>query len=61
MKTEILASVRTADVIVSYTKDNHIELIIIGTRGTSKLKSMLLGDVASDVVRYAHCPVLSVM
>jgi nucleotide-binding universal stress UspA family protein len=61
MKTEILASVRTADVIVSYAKDNHIELIIIGTRGTSKLKSMLLGDVASDVVRYAHCPVLSVM
>ena len=26
----------------------------------SKLKSMLLGNVASDVVRYAHCAVLTV-
>jgi nucleotide-binding universal stress UspA family protein len=60
MKTEIIASVRTADAIVSYAKDKHIELIIIGTRGISKLKSMLLGDVESDVVRYAHCPVLTV-
>ena len=60
MKTEIIASVRIADAIVSYAKDKHIELIIIGTRDKSKLKSMLLGDVASDVVRYAHCPVLTV-
>ncbi len=60
MKTEIIASVRIADAIVSYAKDKHIELIIIGTRDRSKLKSMLLGDVASDVVRYAHCPVLTV-
>jgi nucleotide-binding universal stress UspA family protein len=60
MKTEIIASVRIADAIVSYAKDKHIELIIIGTRSKSKLKSMLLGDVASDVVRYAHCPVLTV-
>ena len=60
MKTEIITSVRIADAIVSYAKDKHIELIIIGTRDRSKLKSMLLGDVASDVVRYAHCPVLTV-
>jgi nucleotide-binding universal stress UspA family protein len=60
MKTEIIASVRIADAIVSYAKDKQIELIIIGTRSRSKLKSMLLGDVASDVVRYAHCPVLTV-
>ena len=60
LKTEIIASIRTADAIVSYAKDKHIELIIIGSRDMSKLKSMLLGDVASDVVRYAHCPVLTI-
>jgi len=60
IKTEIIASVRIADAIVSYAKDKHIELIIIGTRGRSKLKSMLLGSVATDVVKYAHCPVLTV-
>ena len=60
MKTEIIASVRIADAIVSYAKDKHIELIIIRSRDMSKLKSVLLGDVASDVVRYAHCAVLTV-
>jgi nucleotide-binding universal stress UspA family protein len=60
IRTEIIASVRIADAIVSYAKDKRIDLIIIGIRGISKLKSMLVGSVASDVVRYAHCPVLSV-
>jgi nucleotide-binding universal stress UspA family protein len=60
IKTEIIASLRIADALVSYAKDKRIDLIIIGTRGRSKLKGMLLGSVASDVVRYAHCPVLIV-
>ncbi|TLX67092.1 MAG: universal stress protein [Thaumarchaeota archaeon] len=60
VKTEIIASIRIADAIVSYAKDKHIDLIIIGTRGRSKLKSIVLGSVALDVVRHAHCPVLTV-
>lgn len=60
VKTEIIASIRIADAIVSYAKDNHIDLIIIGTRARSKLKSIVLGSVALDVVRHAHCPVLAV-
>jgi nucleotide-binding universal stress UspA family protein len=60
IKTEIIASIRIVDAIVSYAKDKHIDLIIIGTRGRSKLKSIVLGSVASDVVRHAHCPVLTV-
>jgi glycine betaine transporter len=59
-KTEIIASLRIADAIVSYAKDNHIDLIIVGPRGRSKLKSLVLGSVTSDVVRRAHCPVLTV-
>ena len=60
MKTEIVASSRIADAIVNYAKDKHMDLIVVGSRGRSKIKSMLLGSVASDVVRYAHCPVLTV-
>jgi len=60
IKTEIIASIRIADAIVSYAKDKHIDLIIIGTRGRSKLKSLVLGSVTSDVVRHAHCPVLTI-
>ena len=60
IKTEIIASIKIADAIVSYAKDKHIDLIIIGTRGRSKFKSLVLGSVASDVVRNAHCPVLTI-
>jgi nucleotide-binding universal stress UspA family protein len=60
IKTEIVASVRIADAIISYAKDKDIDLIIIGTRDRSKLKSVLVGNVESNVVRSAHCPVLTV-
>ena len=36
----------------------HAELIVIGTHGRSGLKRLLLGSVADQVVRAAHCPVL---
>ena len=58
IKTDIIASVRIADAIVSYAKDKHIDLIVTGTRARTKFKSAILGSVASDVVTYAHCPVL---
>jgi nucleotide-binding universal stress UspA family protein len=35
-------------------------LIVIGSKGMSGLKRMLLGSIASGVVTYAHCPVLVV-
>ncbi|HEX2305900.1 MAG TPA: universal stress protein [Nitrososphaeraceae archaeon] len=60
IKTEIIASIRIADAIVSYAKDKNVDLIVIGTRGRSKLKSLVLGSVASEVVRHAHCPVLTI-
>jgi nucleotide-binding universal stress UspA family protein len=58
IRTDIIASVRVADAVVNYAKDNHIDLIITGTRGRDKLKSMLLGSVVYDVITHAHCPVI---
>ena len=58
IRTDIIASVRIADAIVNYAKDNHIDLIITGTRGRDKLKSVLLGSVAYDLITHAHCPVI---
>jgi nucleotide-binding universal stress UspA family protein len=58
IRTDIIASVRIADAIVNYAKDNHIDLIITGTRGRDKLKSVLLGSVAYDLIIHAQCPVI---
>jgi universal stress protein A len=36
------------------------DLIVIGTRGLSGIKHMLLGSIAERVVQKAPCPVLTV-
>lgn len=47
-----------AAAILNYAEERDVDLIIIGTRGTSGLKKMLLGSVASEIVTYSYCPVL---
>jgi len=60
IKTEIISSTNIAGGIVDYAEENKIDLIVIGTRGRTGFKKLLLGSVASHVVTYAHCPVLVV-
>lgn len=38
----------------------HVDLIIVGRRGTSMFQKIMLGSVSERVLRYAHCPVLLV-
>src|SRR5215469_5325140 len=46
--------------IVDYAEHEGVDLIVMGTRGRSGFKRVLLGSTASGVVTYAHCPVLVV-
>jgi nucleotide-binding universal stress UspA family protein len=47
-----------ADSIVNYAESKKADLIVIGTKGRTGLKRLLLGSVASGVVTHASCPVL---
>ena len=47
-----------ADSIVNYADDKKADLIVIGTKGRTGLKRLILGSVASGVVTHASCPVL---
>ena len=47
-------------VIVDYAQKNKVDLIVVGTRGLSKFRRLLVGSVASGVSNHAHCPVLVV-
>jgi nucleotide-binding universal stress UspA family protein len=60
IKTEVIASTNTAGGIVDYAEDKGVDLIVIGTRGRSGFKKILLGSVAYKVVTYSHCPVMVV-
>jgi nucleotide-binding universal stress UspA family protein len=62
LKTELTNSHRLVDyVILEYAEEKNIDLIVVGTRGRSGFKRLLLGSVASSVVSYAHCPVMIVV
>lgn len=47
------------DTILKVAKREDVDLIVMGTRGSSVTKR-LLGSVASSVITYAPCPVLAV-
>jgi nucleotide-binding universal stress UspA family protein len=43
--------------IVRIAEEEGVSSIFMGSRGNRGLKRMLLGSVADDVIRNAHCPV----
>jgi nucleotide-binding universal stress UspA family protein len=49
-----------ATVIEEEAVDRQADLIVIGTRGLSGLKHLLLGSIAERVVQKSPCPVLTV-
>jgi nucleotide-binding universal stress UspA family protein len=49
-----------ARVIVEMAQDEDASLIVLGTRGPSKVADILLGDVSTEVLRNARCPVFLV-
>jgi len=62
-KLEVEAVVREgypASVIVEEAAARNADLIVIGTRGLSGLKHLLLGSIAERVVQKAPCAVLTV-
>jgi nucleotide-binding universal stress UspA family protein len=61
LKTDIVVTpVSVVGAMIGYAEKERADLIVIGTRGRSGFKKMLLGSVASGVVKYSHCPVLAV-
>jgi nucleotide-binding universal stress UspA family protein len=46
--------------IIEYSENQGIDLIVIGTKGKTGLRRLLLGSVSQGVLAYAHCPVLLV-
>ena len=60
-KTEVVDTQLSVEAaIIEYAEEQQVDLIVIGTKGKSGLKKLLLGSVASAVVTYAGCPVLVV-
>ncbi|MGQ9552038.1 MAG: universal stress protein [Candidatus Bathycorpusculaceae bacterium] len=46
--------------IVKACREGKFDLVVMGARGLSRIKEMLLGSVSDGVTRHAYCPVLVV-
>jgi len=49
-----------AAIIIDLASKLNVDLIVLGSKGTSTLGQYLLGSVANKVVQYAHKPVMVV-
>lgn len=59
--TEIIIDVPSVpNAIIEYANEQHMDLIMMGTKGKTGAKKFLLGSVASAVMMHAGCPVLLV-
>lgn len=59
-KSEVIGGIETHQVkaITDYAKNNSMDLIVMGSRGQSKFKKMVVGSVADGVVTHSALPVL---
>ena len=49
-----------ANALVLCAQEEEAAMIVVGTQGDTRLKRLLLGSVAGQVVERAHCPVFVV-
>jgi len=44
--------------LVEYAAEEKVDLIVVGTRGMTGFKKLIMGSVSSGLVSHAQCPVL---
>jgi nucleotide-binding universal stress UspA family protein len=55
---KIVVEGHAVEEIVRVANQENIDLIVIGARGVSHMREMLLGSVTDGVLHHVHCPVL---
>lgn len=61
VKTDVISDFTSVtNDILEYAKVNKVDIIVVGSRGMTGFKKLLVGSVATGVVTYAHCPVIVV-
>lgn len=58
LHAEVLAADNVVQCLCDYAAQHGVELIVLGARGRSGVKDMLIGSVAERVARHASCSVL---
>ena len=57
---ELLEAASAVQGLVEFSANEKADLVVVGTRGMTGFRKLILGSVSSGVVSHAHCPVLVV-
>ena len=60
VKGELLESGSTVQALVEFAANEKADLLVVGTRGMTGFKKLLLGSVSSGAIAHATCSVLVV-
>lgn len=55
---ELIEASSVVEAIVNYAERQSADLIVVGTRGITGFKQLIVGSVSSGLVSHAKCPVL---
>jgi nucleotide-binding universal stress UspA family protein len=57
-KGELIEAPSVVEAIVNFAASQKADLIVVGTRGMTGFKKLILGSVSSGLISHASCPVL---
>ena len=60
MTSKIFVTDSTVKRIISFTKSNKIDLIVMGSHGRTGINKLILGSIANGVIQSSKIPVLVV-
>jgi nucleotide-binding universal stress UspA family protein len=55
---ELIEASSVVEALVDFAAKYGADLIVVGTRGMTGFKKLILGSVSSGLISHAHCPVL---
>jgi nucleotide-binding universal stress UspA family protein len=60
VKTSVIERVNIREAVLDHVKETQADLVVVGTRGKSGLRELLMGTTAERIVAYAPCSVFAI-
>jgi nucleotide-binding universal stress UspA family protein len=60
VEVHVIACTSVVEALVTFVNSHKVDLIVMGTRGKTGFKPLLLGSVSIGISQHAECPTLLV-
>jgi nucleotide-binding universal stress UspA family protein len=60
VKTSVIERVNIREAVPDHVKESHADLVVLGTRGKSGLRELIMGTTAERIVAYSPCSVFAI-